>query len=203
MFRSSLALMVAALVSQPLTAEAGDFHVGKPHVLKSHGVVPHVAVPHIALPHINLPGTFVPHVAVSKNTAPNFPSPHFPQTPNFGKLGFKHFETYSKWQSNRRLLGSPAGLETSVFSSRTQGSWMRFQHGYIVRYASGRTFIVRGGIGQAWIDNGGVYGKLGFPRGNEFEFNAQGHDAQVFERGMISWNHAMGRFVVGPNKSKI
>jgi hypothetical protein len=192
MFRSSLLMLVVAAVSQPLVAEAGDFHKAVPHF----GVVPHVAVPNIVLPHFNLPGTI---------TVPKFPVPHFPQPnfPQFGKLGFKHFETYSKWQSNRRLLGNPVGFETSVFSSRTQGSWMRFQHGYIVRYASGRTFLVRGGIGQAWIDNGGVYGKLGFPKGNEFEFNSQGHDAQVFERGMIHWNHMLGQFVVGPNKSKI
>ena len=195
MFRSSLLLVAAAAafsqtVSQPQAAEAGDFRQAVPHF-----GVPHVAVPNIVLPHFNLPGTFVPHVPV-----PNFPQPNFPQ---FGKLGFKHFETYSKWQSNRRLLGNPIGFETSVFSSRTQGSWMRFQHGYIVRYASGRTFLVRGGIGQAWIDAGGVYGKLGFPKGNEFEFNSQGHDAQVFERGLIHWNAQFGRFVVGPNKSKI
>jgi uncharacterized protein with LGFP repeats len=72
-----------------------------------------------------------------------------------------------------------------------------------VRYATGRTFIVRGGIGQAWIENGGVYGRLGFPKGNEFEFNSQGHDAQVFERGLVFWNPTLGRFVVGPNGSKI
>jgi hypothetical protein len=198
MFRSSLVLMVAALVSQPLTAEAGDFRPGKPHVVVGHAVVPHfavphVAVPHIGLPHFNLPGKFVPHV----------PVPHFPQTPNFGKLGFKHLETYRKWEANRRLLGSPVGQETSIFSSRTNGSWMRFQNGYVVRNGSGRTFIVRGGIGQAWIEQGGAYGRLGLPRGNEFEFNDNGHDAQVFERGMIHWNASLGRFVVGPVKSKI
>ena len=196
MFRSSLLFVVAAAAcSQPLVADAGDFKKAVPHF-----GVPHVAVPTIVLPHFNLPGNFGPHINVPNFNVPNFPQPNFPQ---FGKLGFKHFDTFSKWQSNRRLLGNPVGHETSVFSSRTQGSWMRFQHGYIVRYSSGRMFIVRGGIGQAWIDNGGVYGKLGFPRGNEFEFNSQGHDAQVFERGMISWNHMLGRFVVGPNKSKI
>jgi hypothetical protein len=204
MFRSSLLFVVAAVISQPLsqtsTADAGGFKPVVPHF-----GVPHVAVPNIVLPHFNLPGTFVPHVAVPSFTAPNFTRPHFPQPnfPQFNDRRFKHFDTFSKWQSNRRLLGNPVGIETSVFTSRTQGSWMRFEHGYIVRYASGRTFIVRGGIGQAWIDAGGVYGKLGFPKGNEFEFNSQGHDAQVFEHGLIHWNHMLGRFVIGPNKSKV
>jgi hypothetical protein len=200
MFRSSLLFMVAAAVSQPLAADAGGFKTNVPHF-----GVPHVAVPTIVLPHFNLPGAFVPHAAVSKIAVPNLTRPNFPQAtfPQFNDRRFKHFDTFSKWQSNRRLLGNPVGVETSVFTSRTQGSWMRFEHGYIVRYTSGRTFIVRGGIGQAWIDAGGVYGKLGFPKGNEFEFNQQGHDAQVFERGLIFWNPTIGRFVVGPNKSKV
>jgi hypothetical protein len=195
MFRSSLLFVVAAACSQPIVAHAGDFHPTKSHVVVPHFNIPATTLPLMFAPRI--PVVTFPHAILPQS---RFPQPGFPQ---FNDRRFKHFETFSKWQSNRRLLGNPVGFETSVFSSRTQGSWMRFEHGYIVRYASGRTFLVRGGIGQAWIDNGGVYGSLGFPRGNEFEFNSQGHDAQVFERGMIHWNHMLGRFVVGPNKSKI
>jgi len=194
MFRSSLLFVVAAAcsqcVSQSKSADAGDLH---PSVRHTHAV-------HLNLAAVSVPQMFAPRIPVAQ-----FPQPLLPQTrlPQFGGFRFKHFETFSKWQSNRRLLGNPVGHETSIFSSRTQGSWMRFEHGYIVRYSSGRTFIVRGGIGQAWLDAGGAYGRLGFPKGNEFEFNSQGHDAQVFERGLIFWNPTIGRFVVGPNKPKV
>jgi hypothetical protein len=200
MFRSSLLFVVAAACSQPIVANAGDFHPTKSHVTIPHFNIPATTLPLMFAPRI--PVVTFPHAILpqSRLPQPRFPQPGFPQ---FNDRRFKHFETFSKWQSNRRLLGNPVGFETSVFSSRTQGSWMRFEHGYIVRYASGRTFLVRGGIGQAWIENGGVYGSLGFPKGNEFEFNSQGHDAQVFERGMVHWNAQFGRFVVGPNKSKI
>jgi hypothetical protein len=206
MFRSSLLVVAALVCSQPVVAVAGGskpnihhhgvHHVGVPQFAAPNFAVPHVAVPNIALPHFNLPGSFVP----PHFPKPHFPQPNFPQTrlPQINGFRFKHFETYTKWQSNRRVLGNPIGHETSIFSSRIQGSTMRFEYGYIVRHTSGRTFIVRGEIGQAWMEAGGVYGKLGMPKGNDFEFNAQGHDAQVFQNGLIFWNAKLNEFAVGP-----
>jgi hypothetical protein len=179
-------------VSQPTSVGAGELSTSVHRSQASDFDLSRVSVPQIFAPRI--PVADFPHPLLTSRR----PSARLPRVNGFR---FKYSETYGKWRSVRQELGNPLDHETSVVSSRIQGSWMRFERGYIVRHTSGRTFIVRGGIGRAWVDQGGVYGRLGFPQGNEYELNAQGHDAQAFQFGLIFWNPKLNKFVVGPSKA--
>jgi uncharacterized protein with LGFP repeats len=106
-----------------------------------------------------------------------------------------------EWQRSYRFLGNPMENEHGVTaSSGNRGTKVRCASGIIcMKYGpSAKAYHVRGGIFSLYKNLGGPQGQLGFPIGNEFAFNAQGHDAQRFERGTIHWSASQGRFIVGP-----
>src|SRR5262245_30639792 len=117
MFRSLMLFATAAVLSQPIAAHAGDLN-------KTQKTF---SMPNLNLPATTLPLMFAPRIPVvtfphTHHNVTGFPQSNFPHAnlpqiklpqnnlSQFGDRRFKHFETYSKWTNNRRLLGNPVGF---------------------------------------------------------------------------------------------
>lgn len=115
---------------------------------------------------------------------------------------FRQAATYTLWNRYQRVLGNPVSHEQVGTRSPqgTDATFMLFERGSIVCLLNGprrgQAFVLHGGIGQKYSDFAGPRGWLGHPIGNEFAFNAAGHDAQHFEGGTIAWDDRAGDFVV-------
>ncbi|WP_040798182.1 LGFP repeat-containing protein [Nocardia higoensis] len=79
-------------------------------------------------------------------------------------------------------LGAPLGPEESAPNG---GKYQDFEGGTIYEPAEGEPHIVWGAIRQAWEDNGGAAGELGYPTSDETDI--PGGKQSTFSGGTITW----------------
>ncbi|MDK9360283.1 glucosaminidase domain-containing protein [Propionibacterium freudenreichii] len=84
------------------------------------------------------------------------------------------------------LLGLPTGDEVSL----PAGWYQQFQGGRIYWFGPTGGHMVRGGIGDSYVNQGASTGLLGLPTSSEI--SADGGSYQVFQGGRIYWKDGLG-----------
>ncbi|WP_172952174.1 glucosaminidase domain-containing protein [Propionibacterium freudenreichii] len=88
------------------------------------------------------------------------------------------------------LLGLPTGDEVSL----PAGWYQQFQGGRIYWFGPTGGHMVRGGIGDSYVNQGASTGLLGLPTSSEI--SADGGSYQVFQGGRIYWKEGLGSATV-------
>ncbi|MDK9656115.1 glucosaminidase domain-containing protein [Propionibacterium freudenreichii] len=88
------------------------------------------------------------------------------------------------------LLGLPTGDEVSL----PAGWYQQFQGGRIYWFGPTGGHMVRGGIGDSYVNQGASTGLLGLPTSSEI--SADGGSYQVFQGGRIYWKDGLGSATV-------
>jgi len=92
------------------------------------------------------------------------------------------YEKYLATGGASSPLGDPIGPEEEAPGG---GSYQDFEGGTIYEPADGEPHIVWGAIREAWEDNGGVDGELGYPITDEVDI--PGGKQSTFSGGTITW----------------
>jgi len=92
------------------------------------------------------------------------------------------YEKYQEAGGQAGPLGAPLEPEESAPEG---GKYQDFEGGTIYEPAEGEPHIVWGAIREAWEDNGGAAGQLGYPTSDEVDI--PGGKQSTFSGGTITW----------------
>lgn len=96
-------------------------------------------------------------------------------------------------------LGYPT---TDEYATANGGVTQAFQYGQIVWSPATGSHIIKGGIGQTWINAGGPNSGLGYPTSDEIGGLVSGGAKQYFQGGEVVWSPTTGaRIVTGGIRS--
>ena len=82
----------------------------------------------------------------------------------------------------RSVLGYPTSNEIGMSDG---GAKQYFQYGEVIWSPGAGSYVITGGIREAWVGQGAEAGRLGYPTTNEY--GVSGGSAQDFKGGRITW----------------